>query len=546
MMKQIITVMILAFSINAFSQKPDWGRVMEAEDKHYDPTIIGEDEEAIYSVAYMSSGNEILFEKYDKRKLNRKYSTKIPVPSEGRRKFDLERISFLGDHFVVFASYYDKKEKTYELRAFTYTVDKLKEVDEHEIFVEKVEKRRRKGDFDVHTSKNKESLLIHFTTYYKETGVTIEKIKLYDKSMEMLVEKEYKAEGVNVASLNNLIVDDEGSIYFIKNGDVVILDATVDYEEWSEPIEAEGIESNGYLGTVHFSLNPEGDLILVSRYITRDLRGSDEKKNKKDRKKGDTQVEGIYIMKVNGFSKETEIAKLNKFDQEFIDQFLTEEDIKKGNSAEMNNDYKSFQFLFKEDGGVVFVTEQQKLLRSYSSSGSLIAEYYYYNDIVAFNFSPDGELIWGNRIPKSQLFYWKSTMLFGLKRGPYGVSWGSVPYHYRGHYSYMAGLTDDKLFFVFNDNEKNVPIQDDSKKRTVMKSVKKAIPVIYTVDLETGHKTKEMDLSLVAANAHLKPRVSYQKTPSDPLYIFGMTKKAFRYGKIEFEGKTKGKKTASK
>lgn len=542
MMKQIITVMILAFSINAFSQKPDWGRVIEAEDKHYDPTIIGEDEDAIYSVTYRYGGDEILFEKYDKRKLNRKYSTKIPVPSEGRKQFDLERISFLGDHFVVFASYYDNKQKTYELRAFTYTVDKLREVDEHEIFVEKVEKRRRKGDFDVYTSKNKESLLIHFTTYYKETGVTIEKIKLYNKSMELLVEKEYEAEGENVAALNNLIVDDEGSIYFIRKGEVVILDANVDYEEWSEPIEAGGIESNGYLGAIHFALSPEGDLVLVSRYMTRDLRKSDEKKNKNDRKKGDTQVEGIYIMKVNGFSKETEVAELNKFDQEFIDQFLTEKDIKKGNSAEMNNEYKAFQFLFKDDGGVVFVTEQQKLIRSYSN-GNLVGETYYYNDIVAFNFSPEGELIWGNRIPKSQIFYWRS-MIFGFKRGPYGMSWGTIPYHYRDHYSYMAGLTDDKLFFIFNDNKKNVPIQDDSQKRTVMTSVKKAVPVIYTVDLETGHKTKEMHLSLVAANAHLKPGVSFQKTPAEPLFIFGMTKKSFRYGKIEFDGKTRGKRTA--
>lgn len=545
----IFTMAVLSFSLSA--QKADWGRIMEADNKQYSPTIVGEDDRAIYAVSLESDnsmfGNNVLLrlEKYDSRKLNRKMSKLAEVPAKKGEKYSVEKVAFVDGKFVLFGSLYDKKSKTFELTAFTYDADRGNRDDEFEIFTEEVEKSRRRGDFDVHTSKNNQKLLIHFTTYYKETDITVEKIKLFDKEMKLELEKEYKFEGNRKSTLSNLVVDDEGSIYFVKNGnEVAILDATANFEEWSEEIVVDGMESNGYINGVYFTLNNDNDLVLIGQYMTKDLGNTDEKKNRKDRKKNDTQVEGIYFMKVNGFSKETEVSQLNKFDQDFLDQFKSAKDVKKGNAAEMNDDYNVFDFFFKEDGGVVFVTEQQYVVRSYRND-ALVAESYYFNDLVTFNFSADGELVWANRIPKSQRFYWQS-MYLGFNQGSYGWSWWNVPMTYKGHFGYMAGLSDDKLYIVYNDNKKNVQLQNESDKLTEMRNIKKAVPVIYSIDLETGIKKKEMELSLVAANAYLKPNVNFQRSQKDALYIFGMKKKSFRYGKIEFDEKGRGKRTARK
>ncbi len=550
-MKQIIAALLITFSLSAFGQKPDWGRIMQAESKNYSPVIVGEDDRAIYSVSIEDASSmfkvkaNIRLEKFDTKNLNKKYSKLISTPEKRGNQYTIERVGFVGEKFLLFGSYYDNKKKTYELDAFTYDSKNGSEEDSYEIFTENVEKRRRKGDFDVHTSKNNEKMLVHFTTYYKETGISVEKIKLYDKEMKLLLEKEYKTEGVSGGALNNIIVDDEGSIYFIKSGDVVILDANQDFEEWSEPIEVEGIESNGFLGTIHFALNSDNDLVLVSRYITKDLRKTDEKKSRRDRKKDDTQVEGVYFMKINGFSKETEVSQLSMFDQEFLDQFLSEKDIRKGRDVEMNNRYKSFDFFFKEDGGVIFVSEEHYSVSSYRND-ALVAQSFFYKDLVAFNFSPAGDLVWANRIPKNQRFYWQS-MVLGFNQGSYGWSWWSVPMTYKGHFSYMAGLSEDKLFLVFNDNKNNIKKKNDAEALDEMNNIKKAVPCIYSIDLETGIKTKEMELSLVAANAYLKPSVNYQGSQDGALYIFGMKKKNFRYGKIEFGDQQKrGKKTARK
>ncbi len=546
-MKKILLLLLLFVGVNAIAQKPEWGRAIEAARKDYTPTIVGEDDSYIYT-ADMVKEKELLLEQYDKKNFRQKYSRNIPVPRQGRKRYDVEKISFFGDKFLVFASFYDRKSHQYELRVFAYSADRAKLEGDYPVLSYEVEKRRRKGDFAVHSSRNRETILIHYHTYFKETDNTVEEIKLYDRDLNELVAKSYLADGRVGARLSNIIIDDEGSIYFLRDNSVAILDATVDFEEWSEPIIVENMEFNGKLSEVYMTLNSSSDVVLVANYLTTDLEKTDEKKRRRDRRKNDTQVEGVYFMRINGLTKETEVAQLSKFSQDYLDQFRSKRDVKKGRKSEMNNDYDSFKFFFKDDGGIVFAAEELDYYVITDGNGRVKGENYEYLDLVTYNFTPDGELLWANRIPKDQSFYWYNLDGYGiLNTTSYGYTWFRIPYYAMGHFSYLAGLSEDKFYVVFNDHKKNMAVKNDFDKLKTMRKVKKAVPMVYEIDLETGIKTKRMDLAYNSGDTRFKPSVSYQASQTEPLYIFSMFKKSFRFGKIDFndtDQKGKGRKTA--
>lgn len=540
-MRQILICFSLLMAVNAMAQKPEWGRLMEAEKKDYTPTIVGEDEDAIYTVDYhynfIGGLDGIIFEKYDKRRMNQKYSRVVPLPSGDKHYYDIERISFVEDKFLVFGSLYDRKAKEYELRLFTYSAKNAGKEDDYEIYRSEVEKRRRKGDFSVTPSKNNQRFLVHYSAYFKEKDQTLEVLRLYDKDVNLLTDKEYVSDGDNGYSLDNIVVDDEGSVYFFRGGNsVAILDANADYEEWSEPIVADELENNGVLIDKRLTLNTDNDVVIVAHYMTVDLERTTENKRRRDRKKDDTQIEGVYFMRVNGFSKETEVAQLNMFSEEFIDQFKSERDLKKGRDAEMNNDYGSMRFFFKDDGGVVFVAEKQYIVSTYTQHQAMYTktgEKHYFEDLVTYNFNADGELIWSHRIPKKQMFYW-SDLALGFTATSVGLKWFNNATYAKDHFSYVAGLSEDKFYLIYNDDKKNANVQDEHTRQKYLSKVKKAVPVVYEIDLETGHKEKRMALNFTSTSAHFKPGINYQRSQTEPLYIFSMKKKSFRFGKLDF------------
>ena len=529
-------LLILAMALPGLAQKPKWGRPIQAEKKSYTPTIVGDDDKSIYTVEVPNS-KEIMFERFDKKKLGRDYTKTVEIPRLGRKKYDLERISFIGGKFLVFASVYNSGSHEYELRAFTYDGKNARSAGDFEIFNNKVEKKRRKGDFEVFTSNNKERFLIYYTTYYKEKDQTIEVVKLYNQNVELVTEKEYIYDGEHEGSIGNILLDDEGSVYYLQGEDVVILDANQGYEEWRESIVLEEQGLNGGISRIYLAINGEGDLMVIGDYLTTDLSKTDENKSRRERKKNDTQIEGVFFMKINGFTKETEVAKLSKFDKEFLDQFRSEKDVRKGRDAEMNNTFDSFEFFFKEDGGLVFVMEDRMIIRRYSN-GRLVGESYLYNDLVSYNFSPEGDLVWATRIPKKQTYYWNS-MLLGFMSTSVGMTWFAEPYYAKGHFSYLAGLSDDKFYIIYNDHEKNAREQSENSKQREIAKVRYSVPVMYTIDLETGVKKKSLELGFNSGKLHLKPIVNFQRSQEYPLYVFCMNRKTFSFGRVDFNDLTR-------
>lgn len=66
-----------------------------------------------------------------------------------------------------------------------------------------------------------------------------------------------------------------------------------------------------------------------------------------------------------------------------------------------------------------------------------------------------------------------------------------------------------------------------------MVKFKKSIPVMYAIDLKTGHKKREVSRNLQRGNLWMKPKKWYQKNSKSPLYILATYKKDYRIMRLE-------------
>lgn len=541
-MTKFITLLFCSltlFGANAQKLKTQWGSALKSESKYYDPSIAGEDEKFLYT--WDLHKGKLIIEKIDKKSLKRKYRKTLGVPEEGKTKYTFEGMSFVDGNYILYGSTYNRKRKKSILKAFAIDSKTGKYGNKEVLFENDVEKKSRRGNFTVYNSKHGDLVMLHYVAYYKKQKHTKEQFKLLNGDLEILLEREEVIEGRSRGNASAFFLDDEGSVYFKRNSEIVVFDANQDYEEWSQPIELDELEVGAFVQDFRITLNTDNDMILVGSYYTTDSRKTNENKRRRDRKEGDTQVEGMFFMKIDGISKETVIAKLNKFSKDFIDQFKTRKDIKKGRDTEINSISGAARMFFKEDGGIVMVSERYYYTEITNRNGVVIGERYYYSDLLAFNFAPDGELVWANRIPKSQLFYWQSGPL-AFNYGSYGVSWFLVPMQDLNHYSYVAGLNKDNLYIVFNDHPKNKTRKKDSDKLKMMKNVRKSVPTVFTINLETGNKTKKVNLSLASGKLKLKPSTFYQKDQTEPLYVLCAKKKNYRFGKLDLNQSSEGKR----
>ncbi len=530
----LVALCLLVFAYTTKAQDPDWGRTTKAEKSNYSPKVVGEDDRSLYMVDIIKS-EKLLFEKFDKKSLSRKYSNEVELPNARKNKYVIEEVSFINDQFIVFTSSYSRSPRKYELSAFLFD-SKNGRFDRKELlYSNEVEKKYRKGDFNVVTSKNNQTFVFTYNVYSKDKDNTTSIVRLFDGNIKELVSREVIYDGKqSFGNSANFQLDDEGSLYYVGDNELVILDANSNYEEWKEPIVVPNLAANARRGRTYLSINSTGDPVLVGTYVTVDTEKTDENKRRRDRRKNDEQVEGMFFMRINGFSKETEASAVTEFSKDFIDQFRTNKDVKKNRDSEVNEGATVARFYYKEDGGVVFLTERQVYMNYYDNQGALTGQRFEYGDVVVYNFSPDGTMSWANRIPKEQAFFWQRAAYGIASMGSYGVKFFSIPFYMRGHLSYLAGVTDDEFVVYYNDTERNMKLKKISEQRKTMSNVKNSVPIMIAFNMETGERKVEKNLRLHNKETKLKPVVHYQRNQKEPLYIFAMRKKNFRFGKIDF------------
>lgn len=529
-MNQISKKMCVLFAIAGFflfnaityAQEINWGQANEAKSSKYYPTILGEDNDNIYTVATLKK--DVYIERFDKKNKKQQFSQKVEFPKINGNKTFYEGVNFIDGKFLLFVSYFDKKQDLSIIYAFTLSGKDGKKIGKDiPIFNVPVEKKKRSGDFFFFRSTDRTKILINHMAYYKKQKEVKDKYKLLDADLNVLLEREdvTKNSDKRDYSTGNYILDNDGSIYYMKSyndgrRNIVSYEANRSYEKWEEAIDTKkiGLAPKDYITNINFVINKNNDLVVTGYY-----------------NKEKTQFDGCFFMKINNQSKEIELTKINLFDKKFKDQFASDKQLAKGKEVKMHNVFRSIDILTKKDGGVVLCGEIYEHFVFRNRNGAVVGERFRFGDMVILNLDGNGVLSWAHRIPKNQIYSY-NYQSYPLVFGSFGVRLFAFPTRTTEYFSYLAGIDNEKAYVMFNDNPKNSLVQKDNERAKGLRNINKAAVTLYAIDLQTGKKTEKLFTGAKDYEVTLKPRVSFQKDQDSEIISFGMKKKKFKYGNI--------------
>lgn len=565
--KLIAVIMLgLFLSSSVQAQKVDWGTTQKAKSKFYLPNIIGEDETGIYVKTPSRKG--ALIEKFDKKRKNRVFSVDVEKPNINNAKTEIERVVFVNDKFIGFSSVYLKKQKITKL--YAYTIDKKSgkiSSKKTEVFSMNVEKKSLRGDYLIFQSKDNTKLLVDHvgkkiekvakknkkgkTKNGKRKKTTlIDRMKLYNSDLELLTERtdEYDLdEGIEYKT-SNWNIDNDGSVYHLRgyekgNNFIVSYDANNEFEKWEEKItipETETKSEINIITDVHLHLNAENDMVLVGYLAgvqTFETRKGKTKINKRSALSGG-HLKGMFITKIDNFSKETEVSEVSLFDQDFKNELRNKRQTKKDKDVEINNVFHNVKIVDKADGGIVFTGEQYT--HYIHSSDKNYSETFTYGSVVALNIANDGKLEWAHAIQKKQFYsYSTSNNLPFVYFTSRGVRLFNRQYETKDFFSYAPILADGNLSIVYNDHPKNVSRKQGMDNLKKLRNPNKTMTMSNTINLETGKMVKKPYYSAKDFKVNLVPKVYFQSGQYTDIVLFGKKRKNFKFGIVEIEAPKK-------
>lgn len=218
-------------------------------------------------------------------------------------------------------------------------------------------------------------------------------------------------------------------------------------------------------------------------------------------------------MKVNRETKEVVTSKFKEFDRNVFEESMRKKK-KKADKADELVQFDIDDFIFREDGGMVMISEQYYInvvCTSDPKTGATHCNYYYhYDNLLVTNFNPDGSVMWMKIIPKYQ-----------------------VTINDDGYFSsYLTLVEDDKLMFIYNDDPKNAGLMKIQDGLRTMTKPKKSQTMLVVMDSKGGFKKQTLfsnkELAVIC-----RPKICNQ-TGEHEAYIFAEKGSAYRFGKLKF------------
>ncbi len=520
-MRLLIMLLLLAFGWVVEGQEVKVGKTHKSKFLHPSPNIVGQDEENFYT-AYLTESPPLKLgiESFNKNTLERNYKKiidpKLEVNFSVMNTF--EHFLFMDGYFIYFVQGVFFKASYTEI--YAYKIDALtgEEMPPDTLLHQDVENLstvmstgkylERIGEVHFSSSKNNERLVIQYSSKDFEIDRYYEQLVVLDGELNEILKKTEIKSSKEELIPHRKVVDSEGSMYYIENGELVFLDFFQNYEEWREPLSSGFFESNAKPVGLSGSFGKTGNLVLSAFYLTEDLEDTDENKDASERREGDTQLEGIVYIEVDLFNKEVATARLNRFDQSFIDEFRTQDQLKYNIEAEVNDIFKSFKYHFT-DSITLLIAEAG--IRMSIPKGTWRTK----EDLAIFAFDMKGRLIWSHRIPKRQ------------------EASDSRMNNIIGYFSFIE---DRELHILFQDYDLNF---EDGKRNIndlrLADKNKYMVPVLYSINLNNGKLNYELKKNWNSDSKTLviSPMNAIQDdVEENVIYSFRMNKRKYQPVKV--------------
>ncbi len=527
MKKIIISLFVLGICSLTMAQNLEWGEVQSGK---YWPAILGNIDQDVYTADY-SSNNTFTFQTIDlSNEMKPIFTQTFEMMKESGALVRYEGMAYVGDNYLFFVSHYVKKTKMFKMNVSAYNGKTGSMVaGTKQLFETEVEGRWKRGSFDILVPKDHSKILVVHDVYSVRKKKRSRNYVLLDEEFEEVMSKEMDGDDYIPSSY---IMDNDGSIYYVGYNSTTgvfigSFDALKEYDHWREDLDLENANPDMGYGNLNIGLNTKNELI-VAGYYTRPVQVKEGKKRTR------RELAGAYYARFNAESKEQIVGKTSAFQDDFLNQFKSERDLKKGKSANLSNKYNTnFDMHEMEDGSVVMAGEAYAYYIRTDGNGNTAGETFVYGDIVTAEFDKEGNLKWAHRVPKLQRFSWNSFggIFIFSSRGIH-ILFVDIDKSTR-HFSFVSGIMDNKMVMLYYDNPKNPTTFDkDNFKTQAMNNVKSGVLRKCTIDLDTGEKIIEDMETGKSESTYMVPRTSRQETENDPIIFYSRKGSKYRWGKL--------------
>ena len=378
----------------------------------------------------------------------------------------------------------------------------------------------REGRFDTHISTDSTKLLIYNQLPYKRNTPERFAFRVFDKNMNELWKKNIALPYADdVFAVKEYRVDGDGNVYVLgivyeSRGARTRVGGRPAYRYTVLAYSNNGEEKKEYkidlrdkfITDLTFRVGRDKNLILAGFYSEQNA----------------SNAKGTCYFRIDSKSKQILQQTLKEFEFEFLTEEMTEGQRRRAERAELRGDesreaelysYSLDDLILRSDGGVVLVGEQyyvyQDRTQDFYSQRFSTTYYYNYNDIIVVNIQPDGEVEWASRIPKRQRT---------INDGGYFSS-------------YAMSITRGKLYFVYNDNARN--LDPNRRNRIFNFSGSGSVIAVAQVDMQGRVKTFPIQNNR-DASVYTRPKVCKQNGKRT-MAIYGEDGRKYRFGQLLFE-----------
>ncbi len=411
-----------------------------------------------------------------------------------------EGSAILGEKYVVFLSDKDKKsdQNSFFLQEYSNEIEPVGPTIELASYDMSDRKRRFQGDFKFRQSRDREYLAVIWTLPGQKDEEFSYGFRILNSKLETVSEGTYEVPfDQRRFAINSFYLSNTGDLFVTvteygeaeKKGlfkHVANQKATHIYQITEEGLDDMVIDLEGKR-IRQMAVNSDNNQIFTIAGIY----GEPDKGG----------VKGLFYLKLDFKNKEITTEGFDEFGDDFITQDWSdrqknkmEKKKAKGKDVEPKlYNYSMRQVEVLDDGGIVGSMEQYYVVvNTYRDprTGATTTTYtYYYNDIITFKVGPDGGFDWKEKLQKRQV---------STNDGGYFSS-------------YCRFLDGDKLYFIFNDNEKNYDESGDfidgDKLYNSTISKRKNVVAVVAVDLEDGAYTRKTFFSREDVESVAVPRL---------------------------------------
>lgn len=509
-----LTFVMAAFTLlQAQSARMAWGELLDSKKNVSD--ILGEYDGDVYSIAKKRMG--CYFYRCNSKNLKMEVQTEVEIPEIDGKRPEIEGYQMVKGQVVVFAS--KEVKDVHTLYAFS--------IDKNGVISQKPKKMfsvnlgdGSREEFLFKTSLDKSRLLVLQKHILRKEKKQVVGARVFNENLELINEAKKvmpTKEDDEKINIKSFATDNNGDIYLLFNrtdrkGMILSFEAfhfTIEKETFDYELDLNKLVKNAKeemaISTAIFDVNTEGDLCIGGFYYGK-------MKNTWYNK----AIKGTFFIRIDGASHKVATVTAEPFDEEAKSELLKDKDLAK--NKEIPPHYEPKHIIFKEDGGVVMVSEYYTLVMI----GNMAIKTY--GPILVTSIAKDGSIEWVRALFKNQVYSYNTRDILA------SVMDRSVLY------SYVVGVRDGSIYIVFNDNPKNLTAKNLKERYHTLMVLTKSIPVVMVLDKKGNLSKREV---LDGANEEenevkIRPGVSTQVNNMEVI-LYGTKGNGDKLGRLYLE-----------